>query len=198
MDYFEAVKNRRSVYGITAESTIPDSRLEGLLIDAVQHAPSSFDSRSSRVVLLLEKAHQRLWDIVLESLRPLVPEEKFGTTQKRISSFADGYGTVLFFEDDAAVKALQERYPMYGDRFPVWAEQSSGMLQYLVWTGMEAEGLGASIQHYNPIIDAEVAAAFEIPESWRLIAQMPFGTPLLWPAPRKKEDVSEKVRVVTD
>lgn len=39
------------------------------------------------------------------------------------------------------------------------------MIQFAVWTALETEGLGASLQHYNPIIGAEVAKAFEIPSS---------------------------------
>ena len=30
------------------------------------------------------------------------------------------------------------------------------MLQLVVWTALEAEGLGATLQHYNPLIDDEV------------------------------------------
>lgn len=51
------------------------------------------------------------------------------------------------------------------------------MLQYIVWTALEQEGLGASLQHYNPLIDARVASEWNIPSNWKLIAQMPFGVP---------------------
>lgn len=40
---------------------------------------------------------------------------------------------------------------------------------------MTAEGLGASLQHYNPLIDQEIAERFDIPDSWQLRAEMPFG-----------------------
>ncbi|MDO4224168.1 MAG: nitroreductase family protein, partial [Acinetobacter sp.] len=36
--------------------------------------------------------------------------------------------------------------------------------------------LGASLQHYNPIIDDEVAATFGVPASWKLRAQLVFGS----------------------
>lgn len=42
---------------------------------------------------------------------------------------------------------------------------------------LEADGIGASLQHYNPIIDEEVKRAWGIPQEWSLIAQMPFGEP---------------------
>lgn len=49
---FEAIKTRRSVYTITPESTIPDEKIEEIIATAVKHAPSSFNSQSSRVRLL--------------------------------------------------------------------------------------------------------------------------------------------------
>jgi len=49
------------------------------------------------------------------------------------------------------------------------------MLQFSVWVALAESGIGASLQHYNPIIDEEVAAAFHIPKTWKMMAQMPFG-----------------------
>ena len=36
--------------------------------------------------------------------------------------------------------------------------------------------MGASLQHYNPIIDEEVAQTFDIPANWKLRAQLVFGS----------------------
>jgi predicted oxidoreductase (fatty acid repression mutant protein) len=50
-----------------------------------------------------------------------------------------------------------------------------------VWAALEAEGLGASLQHYNfhPVFVADVAEAYNLPgpASWKLKAQLVFGTP---------------------
>ncbi|MEI2470754.1 nitroreductase, partial [Peribacillus frigoritolerans] len=51
------------------------------------------------------------------------------------------------------------------------------MLQYAIWMTLTAEGIGASLQHYNPIIDEEVIKTWDLPGKWSLIAQMPFGEP---------------------
>ena len=37
-------------------------------------------------------------------------------------------------------------------------------------------GFGASLQHYNPLIDEAVAKQWHINPNWKLIAEMPFGT----------------------
>ena len=73
-----------------------------------------------------------------------------------MDSFKAGYGTVLFLEDEAVVKSLQEQFAAYAENFPIWSNQASGMHQLVVWAALEAEGLGASLQHYNPLIDDEV------------------------------------------
>jgi predicted oxidoreductase (fatty acid repression mutant protein) len=83
---------------------------------------------------------------------------------------------ILFFEDQDAVKSLQAKFPAYAERFGPWATQSIGMLEFVMWTALEAEGLGANLQHYNPLIDADVASTWKIPESWTLNAQMVFGS----------------------
>lgn len=70
---------------------------------------------------------------------------------------------------------MQEKFSIYADRFPTWATQSDGMLQFAVWTALEAEGLGANLQHYNPLVDAKVVDEWKIPQSWKLSAQLVFG-----------------------
>lgn len=42
--------------------------------------------------------------------------------------------------------------------------------------GFGNEGAGASLQHYNPLIDDAVAAEWKLPASWKLISQMPVGS----------------------
>jgi predicted oxidoreductase (fatty acid repression mutant protein) len=116
------------------------------------------------------------WNIVRETLRKVVPAAAFDATDKKISSFAAGVGTVLFFEDHDVVKGLQEQFALYADNFPVWSEHSTGIAQFAVWSALASENIGASLQHYNPIIDAEVASTYGLPASWKLRAQMPFGS----------------------
>jgi len=55
-----------------------------------------------------------------------VPGEAFAKTEEKIdNSFACGYGTVLFFEDQKVVKGLQEAFPSYQENFPGWSLQTS-------------------------------------------------------------------------
>ncbi|MBS4536369.1 nitroreductase family protein [Clostridium sp. D2Q-14] len=174
-DFYSAIKERRSIYGISDRVNVSDDRIEEIIQNAVNYAPTAFNSQSGRVVLLLNDNHKRLWNITENALRKVVPEEKFKPTEEKIESFRKGYGTVLFFEDQSVVRSLQEQFQLYKNNFPIWSQQSSGILQYIVWTSLSVEGLGASLQHYNELIEEDVKNEWDIPENWSLIAQMPFG-----------------------
>jgi hypothetical protein len=194
-DFYKAIENRRSFYGISKESTITDERLKEIVDHVVKYTPSSFNSQSARVVLLLGEKHDKLWDITKEALRKIVPGDQFGSTEEKIQSFRSGYGTVLFFEDTSIIESLQAQFALYKDNFPVWSEQSSGMHQFAIWTALELEGLGASLQHYNELIASDVKKEWSLPESWKLIAQMPFGKPTAEPGEKEFQSLEERVKV---
>ena len=194
-DFYEAVSSRRSVYGISKEMVVSDEKIKEVVEFAVKHTPSAFNSQSARVVLLLEKQHDKLWDITKETLRKIVPEDQFSSTEEKISSFGGGYGTVLFFEDISIIESLQEQFAAYKDNFPVWSSQSSGMHQYVIWTALELEGFGASLQHYNELIEADVKKEWSIPSNWKLIAQMPFGKPVAEPDEKQFQPLEHRIKV---
>ncbi|ARP90055.1 nitroreductase family protein [Bordetella genomosp. 9] len=174
--YIAALKRRRTQYALGRNLPLTQDAVVELIQEAIKHSPSSFNSQSSRAVILFGAQSQTLWDIAKSALRKIVPADAFAATEKKIDGFAAGAGTVLFFEDQDVVKGLQERFPLYADNFPVWSEQSGGMAQLSVWSALANADIGASLQHYNPLIDEAVAAEWSIPASWKLRAQMPFGS----------------------
>ena len=52
---------------------------------------------------------------------------------------------------------MQEQFALYADNFPDWSEQSNGIATANTWVALSEEGLGANLQHYNPVIDEAVA-----------------------------------------
>ena len=191
-----AVIGRRTYYAIGKEAVTTDERIEEIVGEAVKHVPSSFNSQSARVVILLGEQHERLWDITKAELKKIVSPESITATEDKINgSFRSGYGSILFFEDEAIIEGLQNKFPSYKNNFPVWSNQSSGMLQYVVWTTLELDGWGASLQHYNPVIDETVKETWNLPASWRLIAQMPFGNPVLPPVSKEFKPLEERIKV---
>ncbi|KAH7416744.1 Nitroreductase-like protein [Cadophora sp. MPI-SDFR-AT-0126] len=175
--FLETVKARRTIYALKKESTISDAKIQEIIKEAVLHVPSSFNSQSTRVVLLVKEEHDKLWEIAKETLKAIVPAEQYPATEQRLNGFKAGYGTVLFFESTAVVSGMQEKFALYADKFPLWATQSDAMTQFVIWAALEAEGLGANLQHYNPLIDQKVADTWGIDKDWVLNAQLVFGTP---------------------
>lgn len=193
--FFAAVKNRRSFYGIAKEAVVADERIQQVIEDAVKYTPSAFNSQSARVIVLLGEQHDKLWSITKVELQKVVPAAAFAPTEEKINSFKNGYGSILFFEDIAVVENLQNQFPIYKDNFPIWSNHSSGMLQHVVWTALELEGFGASLQHYNPLIDDAVKKAWDVPPKWKLIAQMPFGKPTAAPGPKEFQPLEERIKI---
>ena len=173
-NFLNSIKARRTIYAIGKNVTVDQAKIEETIREAVKQSPSAFNSQTSRVVTLYGESHTNFWNIVRETLRKIVPAEAFEGTNQKIDSFAAGFGTALFYEDQDVVKGLQEQFALYADNFPVWSEHSSAIAQFATWTALSEIGIGASLQHYNPIVDAEVAETYDIPANWKLRAQLVF------------------------
>ena len=172
----ESLKKRRTQYALGKNLPLDKDALSTLIKEAIRHTPSSFNSQSSRAVILFGDESVKFWALTKQALREIVPAEAFAPTAAKLDSFAAGAGTVLFYEDQDVVKGLQEKFALYADNFPVWSEQSGGMAQFAVWLALTDAGIGASLQHYNPVVDDAVRTAWDVPASWKLRAQMPFGS----------------------
>ncbi|MDR2232578.1 MAG: nitroreductase family protein [Tannerella sp.] len=182
MELKQIIRDRRSYYSLSPKSPITNDAIKSLIDTAILNVPSAFNSQSARMILLLNEHHVRLWDIVKDTLQAILPAEAFNDSKGKIDNcFRSGYGTVLFFEDQRVVKGLQEQFPLYQDNFPVWSQHSSAMHQYAVWLLLEEAGFGATLQHYNPLINSAVAQEWKIDSEWKLVAQMPFGVPAQQP-----------------
>lgn len=172
----EHLRTRRTQYALGQNVALPKDEIEALIKEAIRLAPSSFNSQSSRAVILFGTESEKVWSLIEAELRKIVPADQFAPTEAKMKAFAAGIGTVLFYEDQATIKGLQENFPLYADAFPGFSMHSAGMAQFAVWTALAEKGIGASLQHYSPIADETLAKAFDVPASWKLQAQMPFGS----------------------
>lgn len=175
-DLQQLAEKRRSIYALSDNLPVSKDEIVDLVEHAVLHTPSAFNSQSARIVVLFGEDHKKLWDITEETLKAIVnDEEKFQGTKDKIAGFRAGAGTIMFFEDKGVVRNMQEAAPLYADKFPIWAHQTSAMHQYVIWTALASLNVGANLQHYNPVIDQRVADAWNISDDWELNAQMVFG-----------------------
>src|SRR5699024_945588 len=105
----------------------------------------------------------------------------------------NGVGTVLFFEDLDAVAKM----PAQGERAVAYKENNSANNQYAIWLALTELGLGANLQHMNigheQGFDKSVIEMLDLPESYEMIAQMPFGS--IEGTAGAKEYIEDNVRV---
>ncbi|QDS69763.1 hypothetical protein FKW77_010218 [Venturia effusa] len=192
----EAVQERRSYYQLNKKSPISDAQIEEIVKNAILHTPSSFNSQSTRLVVLLHADHDKFWELTKEVLKPKVPDaDQFAATLKKLDGFKSGYGTVLFFEDPDPIQKLQTAFPVYADKFPQWSEHTSAMHQFVLWTGLQAVGLGCNLQHYNPVVDQRAQQEWNVPLTWSLKAQLVFGGRAGEPGEKQFKPIEERLFV---
>jgi len=194
--FINAVKTRRSIYALDKHVTKSNDEITAIIEQAMEQAPSAFGAQPSKVIVLFNEHHDKLWHIVENSLKTIVPADKFEPTAQKIASFRAAYGTVLFFEDQQVIKDMQDKFTLYADNFPVWGMQAQGIALYSIWSALAADGIGASIQHYNPLIDNEVKKAWNVLDSWKLLGQMPFGNIAAPAAPKSPIDITTLVKII--
>ena len=192
MDFISMLKNRRSVYSLDKTLPVAENTVADFVRAAVQYVPDAFNMKSQRVVLVMGEKHDKFWNAVYDEMVKFTGGR---FSRDKIDSFAAAYGTVLYFYDTAAVEETRRAYPGYAENFHDWVMQSNGMLQFAIWTGLMTLGVGANLQHYNPVIDKMVAQMFDLPESWTLVAQMPFGGIAKQPSPKIPEDIDIRVKI---
>lgn len=174
--FLSLMQKRRSIYHLGKNTSVSPEDIITILKECLKQTPTAFNSQTGRIILLLNKPYNQFWVATQKTLKKITPTTQFEKTKEKLVSFSKGIGTILFFEEQHTIQMLQEKFPLYNDNFPIWSEQSSGMLQYAVWIALTEIGLGANLQHYNPLIDTYVHKTFSIPSSWKLIAQMNFGS----------------------
>ena len=164
----EAIKERRSIRNLKKPENLTKEKVEEILKVAL-YTPSAFGMQSARMVVLTEDENKKFWELAKTEVKKTMPAgQDFRPTEDKLNGFAAN--------------------------FPVWAEQANGMLQYAVWLLLHTEGLAASLQHYNPLVDASVKQEWNIPDTWRLRAQMPFGLADETPGDRSFLDFGEVVK----
>ena len=113
------VKTRRTFYSLKAESPISDDAIERIVQDSILHVPSSFNTQTSRIVILLKMEHQKVWDIALNAVEELVavgrvPKDMFeNRTKPKLQACRAAYGTVSLHHVQ-----LFHTHPLFKDHLP--------------------------------------------------------------------------------
>ncbi|KAL6788771.1 nitroreductase [Trichoderma sp. SZMC 28012] len=195
-DLLKLLLKRRTTHYLGKDRELDNQVVIKILREALLVAPSFFNAQTTRIVLLLDDENEKLWELVKECLAKHSKDKSLGLdTMEKLNGFKQANGTILFFEDRSAISHLREipRYNRYQTYFDSWSEQTNAIHQYVVWAALCAQGLGVALQHYNPLIDQEIAAKWNIDSNWQLIAQLVFGKPMGKPKEKTSTPFEQRV-----
>ena len=93
--FLSAVKARRTYYQLESSSPISDERIQEIVNQVILHTPSSFNSQSTRALVLVGDEHKKLWgDIVKPAVKAVAPADAWPGSEKKLTGFENAYGTV--------------------------------------------------------------------------------------------------------
>ena len=92
--FLDTIKARRTYYPLKNESPIDDKKIQDIVTQALLHTPSSFNSQSTRVVVLLKGEHEKFWEITKTAIKAIVPAEAYPASEQKLNMFKGAYGSV--------------------------------------------------------------------------------------------------------
>ncbi|MBQ5951909.1 MAG: nitroreductase family protein [Lachnospiraceae bacterium] len=188
MSIIESLEKRRTRYSLTKDLPVPEEKVLETIKRVAELSPDAFDCRSGRLIVLLGEENDRFWDMVIGTFDPPIADYKQ-------ACFRGSYGTILYFYENDVVEALENKFELFRPYFQGWAMQASAMVQMNIWSALADLGVGASLHHYNPVIDDAVKEMYGLPASWKFIAQMPFGGLADDPRVKDPDDIEARVFV---
>ncbi|MCG7344862.1 nitroreductase family protein [Sporosarcina sp. ACRSL] len=188
--FVELVEKRRSIYALGTNSEYSKKDIENRIREVVKQVPTAFNSQTTRVVVLFDEAKNKFWDHIYDVQKNILEGGMQEWMSGVVTGAKNGIGTVLFFEDLDAAKQM----PTQGARTEAYKQNNNANAQYAVWLALAEMDLGASLQHFNvgyeQGFDKATREMFNLPETYEMIAQMPFGS--------IEQDIDEKEHIDTD
>lgn len=197
MAYSDILRMRRSIYILNDQLPISQQVVTDRVKEAISLSPTAFMMQDVHAIVITGDNHHKLWDkTVHDTLQKIVPPEPFKRTEIKLQTFSKGAGTILLFRDLAAVEQMKQDYATYANEMDSWSWQDVGIVMVNIWNSLAEAGVGANIQHYNPLIDDEVKATWNVPADYQLVGQMVYGGIVSRPGDKERKDVNELVQVL--
>ena len=175
--YTDLQAKRRSTYVTGKNTDLSQEEISRAIREAAKNVPTAFNSQTSRLVVVFDDANERVWKEIYNVQKDVLDEATWGMMGPVIEGAGQGVGTILFFEDRDAVK---ENIPADEHRQNLYKQDNSSNHQYAAWLTLAELGLGGTLQHFNigyeEGFDKVIRDLLDLPESYEMIAQMPFGS----------------------
>lgn len=193
--FLDLLEKRRSIYTIGTNSDYTKEEITERIRDVVKQVPTAFNSQTTRVVVLFDEAKDKFWDHIYDVQKDVLEGDVWEMMSGTITGSKNGIGTVLFFEDIDAVKQM----PAQGIRGEAYKQNNNANAQYAVWLALTEMDLGATLQHFNvgyeQGFDRGTKEMFDLPDSYEMLAQMPFGSIEQEAGEKDHIDTDEQVKV---
>ena len=174
--FVDLVEKRRSIYVLGTDSQYSKKEISDRIREVVKQVPTAFNSQTTRVVVLFDEANNKFWNHIYDVQKDVLEGDMWDMMSGIMTGAKNGIGTVLFFEDTDAVKEM----PVQGIRGEAYKQNNNANAQYAVWLALTEMDLGATLQHFNvgyeQSFDKGTKEMFNLPESYEMLAQMPFGS----------------------
>lgn len=194
--FLDLVKKRRSIYALGKNTDFSKTDIENRIREVVKEVPSAFNSQTTRIVVLFDEANTKFWDHIYDVQKDVLEGEIWDMMSGIMTGAKEGIGTILFFEDKEAVDSM----PARGVRQEAYKQNNNANVQYGLWLALAEMDLGASLQHFNvgyeQGFDKGTKEMFNLPDSYEMLAQMPFGSIEQQPGEKEYIDTNVQVKVI--
>ncbi|KAK7194247.1 hypothetical protein NESM_000339500 [Novymonas esmeraldas] len=178
-----ALGARRSVYHVNKLLPLSAEEVCTLVKAAVRAAERlSADDvpHSTRVVLLLGSAHDAFWDLVADQIHRVASPATAAVGAAKVDhSMKAAAVTLLFYSDTRVESSIAARLTRLGhdgdDMAAVMGTRGVAAAEMAVWTALACAGIGATLHHYNVLVEQLVTQQLQLPPWWRMQSQMPLG-----------------------
>lgn len=149
--------------------------MRGRLLEAVRLTPAAYNLPPWRVVLIHGR-REALWAEVERGFRETLDGEQLARYLDRVRGFAGGVAVALVFADNGVERMVREEKGASDAVAASFVHQALGMVQLALWLAVTAEGMVASLQHWDHLIGPRLARFAGLPEAEiALVATMPIG-----------------------
>lgn len=97
LQWLEAAKHRRSVYGLASTSKISKEEIQKILEETLSFAPSSYNTQPTRLTLITGEKQREFWNAIQAVAEPILRdfgESVWAQMGPRFEAFKGAHGSV--------------------------------------------------------------------------------------------------------
>jgi predicted oxidoreductase (fatty acid repression mutant protein) len=127
-------------------------------------------------LVLVHERREEIWQQIEAAFRDHLSGDRLERNLGRLEGFRPGVALALLFEDLRVGRTLREEKGASDELATQFVQQALGMVQLSLWLALTAEGLSASLQHWEEFLSDRTEQLTGLPaRDFQLAAAMPIG-----------------------